>query len=192
MKKTKILSIDGGGSRGIIPATILNCIYRDTGKKPIDIFDVFAGTSTGGILILGLAVGLSTEEIVDIYEKKASRIFKDHLFDDIRDMGNLVGAQYDNQYLKEIVEKICGDKTLGDLDADYKGEKQFLIPAFLLSPQDEQGNYSNFRPEVLNSYYIKCKDEKLVDLALRTSAGPTYFPIYQNFIDGGVAINHPA
>ena len=51
----KILSIDGGGTRGIIPATILDCIYNDFGKTPLDLFDLFAGTSTGGIICIGLA-----------------------------------------------------------------------------------------------------------------------------------------
>ncbi len=192
MKKLKILSIDGGGTRGIIPATILNCIYEETGNDPIDLFDIFAGTSTGGILILSLAVGQKTYDIVNLYQEKAKEIFKDNKIDDIRDIGNLIGAQYSNTNLREILEEIYKNRTMGDINNDYNGEKKFIIPTFWLNPKDEEGRYSNFRPEVFNSYYIKCNNEKLIDLALRTSAGPTYFPMHQNYIDGGVAINHPA
>ncbi|MEM9820482.1 MAG: patatin-like phospholipase family protein [Bacteroidota bacterium] len=192
MEKFKILSVDGGGTRGIIPATILNCIFEDTGRTPIEIFDLFAGTSTGGILILSLAVGRKTYDIVDLYEDHAKDIFSDNKLDDIRDIGNLIGAQYSNTYLKQLLEDTYKNRTLGDINDKYNGKKKFLIPAFWLNPRDEEGRYSNFRPEVFNSYYIKHNNEKIVDLALRTSAGPTYFPMYQHFIDGGVAINHPA
>ena len=192
MKKLKILSIDGGGTRGIIPATILNCIYSDTGKHPLDIFDIFAGTSTGGILILSLGVNRKTYDIMDLYLQHSKDIFKDNKIDDIRDIGNLIGAQYSNKELQGLLKETYKNRTLGDLHDLHGGKKIFLVPTFWLNPQDEKGRYSNFRPEVFNSFYIKCNNENMVDLALKTSAGPTYFPMHQNHIDGGVAINHPA
>ena len=175
MSKLKILSIDGGGTRGIIPATILNCIFRDTGKHPLDIFDVFAGTSTGGILTLSIGVGRDTEDIMELYIEHSDEIFLDNKLDDIRDIGNLIGAQYSNKELTKILEAAYKNRTMGDLNDMYDGKKIFLIPTFWLNPRDMNGFYTNFRPEVFNSYYIKCNNENLVDLALRTSAGPTYF-----------------
>ena len=115
MKKLKILSIDGGGTRGIIPATILNCIYSDTGKHPLDIFDIFAGTSTGGILILSLGVNRKTYDIMDLYLQHSKDIFKDNKIDDIRDIGNLIGAQYSNKELQGLLKETYKNITLGDL-----------------------------------------------------------------------------
>jgi len=191
-KKLRILSIDGGGTRGIIPATILNCIFEETGKSPVEFFDVFAGTSTGGIIILSLGVGRKTYEIMELYLNGAKDIFKDNKIDDIRDLGNLIGAQYSQKKLKELLVEAYENQTMGDLNDRYDGKKHFMIPTFSLNPKDSKGRSHNFRPEVFNSYYIKCNNENLVDLALRSSAAPTYFPMYQNFVDGGVAINHPA
>jgi patatin-like phospholipase/acyl hydrolase len=69
--------------------------------------------------------------------------------------------------------------------------QKLMVCTFHLNPPPHRGNY-NFRPIIYHSSFIKHKKEKLVDIALRTSAGPTYFPIYQNHIDGGVAMNNPA
>ena len=78
----KILSIDGGGIRGIIPAVILGEIERITGKPISNLFDLIAGTSTGGILALGLAKPnldgfpeYSAQDLVGLYESEGSRIF---------------------------------------------------------------------------------------------------------------------
>ncbi|MGB1217671.1 MAG: patatin-like phospholipase family protein, partial [Saprospiraceae bacterium] len=165
----KILSIDGGGTRGIIPATFLNCIAEDTGKHPLDLFDIFTGTSTGGIITLALSQGVATSEIVNLFLKESKRIFADSTLDDVRDAGNLFGAQYDNANLKKIVTKHLGNDTLEDLHKKYGEEKIFMISSFDLYPEDKDGNISNFCPVVYNSSYQKCKEEKLVDIALRTS-----------------------
>ncbi len=90
MKTIKILSIDGGGIRGIIPAVILSAIEDMTGKKIADMFDLIAGTSTGGIVALGLtkpnANGqpqYAAKDLVALYEKEGENIFDNsHLFFD--------------------------------------------------------------------------------------------------------------
>jgi patatin-like phospholipase/acyl hydrolase len=189
---TRILALDGGGSRGIIPATILDLIYKETRKYPLEFFDVIAGTSTGGIIALSLAMEIPTSQIVDVYLKKSKDIFEDTKLDDVRDVGNVFGAQYGNKNLKEIVDDFFQNNTLGDINSKFNGKKKFMVPTFNLNPKTRDGINLNFRPEVYNSFYIKYSSEKLVDIAMRTSAGPTYFPIYESFIDGGVAINNPA
>lgn len=191
-KTNKILSIDGGGSRGIIPAVMLNNIYNDTGIYPTDIFDVFAGTSTGGIIALGLAIGIDTSELVDLYLFRSEKIFEDSFWDNLMDVTHLFGAKYSNNNLGAIANEFFGETTLKDIHDKYDGKKIFMVPSFTLNPGDDD-NKENFRPVVYNSCYIKHKDEKLKNIALRTSAAPTYLPIVeQEFIDGGVAINHPA
>ena len=63
----RILSIDGGGIRGIIPATVCFEIEKNSDKKLYKIFDMVAGTSTGGIIALGLAYPLCAEKILNMY-----------------------------------------------------------------------------------------------------------------------------
>ncbi len=66
----RILSIDGGGIKGAMPAAFLATVEEATGKRLIDYFDLIAGTSTGGILALGLGLGLSAADLLAFYEEK--------------------------------------------------------------------------------------------------------------------------
>ena len=188
----KILSIDGGGSRGIIPATILHEIFKDTGKHPLDLFHLFAGTSTGGILQIGYTLGIGTEEMLQFYLKHARDIFYDNTLDDIRDgFGKNTGADYSPHRFKKLLSRIFGTTSLGELhDRIGSKGKSLMVCTFNLNPKKE-GRSLNFRPAVKHSNFIRDKDLLLRDLALRTSAGPTYFPIYQNHVDGGVSLNNP-
>jgi uncharacterized protein len=193
-RPTKILSIDGGGTRGIIPATLLDCIHKETGKHPTELFNVLAGTSTGGILCIGLAHGLPPAALVDLYLTQSADIFYDNGWDDLRDgFGKNIGADYSHKRFKKILETTFGKTTLRDIHLKYKDKLYLMVSSFDINPETDDGKPVNFKPEVFNSGYIHDGGETLVDLALRTSAGPTYFPIYQKkYIDGGVAMNHPA
>ncbi len=192
MSDFRILSIDGGGTRGIIPATILHCLGESTGKHPVELFDLFAGTSTGAILCAGISYGLPTDWIRQLYLEKANEVFDDSWWDNLRDgFGKRIGADYTNRNLRKILQNQFGDATLGDIEEKNSGGKILMVATFHLHPQ-EGGKPVNFRAKVYNSHFRKDKDVKLVDLLLRSSAAPTYFPIYQEHIDGGVAINHPA
>lgn len=191
--KFNILSIDGGGTRGVIPATILDCLSQDLGKHPMDIFDLVAGTSTGGIIGIGLAARKAPSVLVNLYLTESKKIFYDTGWDDLRDgFGKNIGADYSNTELKKILEREFASLTLGEVHALNNEQKILMVASFDLSPQDN-GKDVNFRPVVYNSGFLRHRGERLVDIALRTSAGPTYFPIYQQkYIDGGVAMNHPA
>lgn len=200
MAKIKILSIDGGGTRGVIPATILNCIFRDTGKAPKDIFYLMAGTSTGGILCSGYAAGRPTEQLLDLYLNKAKSVFYDTGWDDIRDgFGKNLGADYSNKQLVKELKALFGNMSLGDIYRSSAGSDlaRLMVCTFDLNPEEKDPRTGkmrpiNFRPRVYHSDFISDADETLVDLCLKTSAAPTYFPIYKNHIDGGVSLNNPA
>lgn len=191
-----ILSIDGGGTRGIIPATILDCIQKDYGKSPLDMFDLFAGTSTGGIICIGLAAGLQPSQLADLYLNNADEIFYETFWDEVQGLDEYLEANYQNDHFKEILQNLFGDKTLGDLhnDPNFGGKgKHLMVCSFDLTPDKSSDRNKNYRPVIFNSSFIQCRNTKLVDLALMTSAGPTYFPIYnQKYIDGGVALNNPS
>ncbi|WP_017733707.1 patatin-like phospholipase family protein [Nafulsella turpanensis] len=200
MSQIKILSIDGGGTRGVIPATILDCVYQDTGKAPKDIFYLMAGTSTGGILCTGYAVGLPTRELRDLYLKKAKNIFYDTGWDDLRDgFGKNTGADYSNVRLKKELKAAFNDKTVFDIyqrnlasDLGRLMVCTFDLNPEVLNPETGEKYPVNFRPKVYHSDFMRDADEKLVDICLKTSAGPTYFPVYKNFVDGGVSLNNPS
>ena len=85
--QVNVLSIDGGGVRGIIPAYILNYIAEKTQKPMHELFDVIAGTSTGGIIALGLGINrkgtdkpYTPAELLDLYVSKAAKIFPQSMF----------------------------------------------------------------------------------------------------------------
>jgi uncharacterized protein len=192
MALLNILSIDGGGTRGIIPATILDCIFQDTGKHPVDIFDLLAGTSTGGILCVGYGYGIDTASMVNLYLTQSKDIFYDSGWDDLRDgFGKNTGADYSNDRFKKILTGLFKNSTLATLHGKLPAEKGIMVCSFDLNP-DDNGKPINFRPRVYHSDFFKDQDVKLVDLCLMTSAGPTYFPIYNNHVDGGVSLNNPS
>lgn len=176
----------------MIPATILDCIFKETGKHPLDYFDLLAGTSTGGILCTAVGYGLPTSELVDLYLKKSKDIFHDSGWDDFRDgFGKNTGADYSNKRLKKILRDIYGDDTLSDLRERMPNGKSLMVCTFDLNP-DKDGKPINFRPRVYHSDFLRDNEVSLVDICLMTSAGPTYFPIYKNHVDGGVTLNNPS
>ena len=73
--KLKILSVDGGGILGLVPAVLIAALEEKTGKKANEIFDVMVGTSTGGLIAGSLSVGVSGNELVDLYRYQADIIF---------------------------------------------------------------------------------------------------------------------
>ena len=72
----RILAIDGGGIKGVFPASFLATVEDSIGNNVADYFDLIVGTSTGGIITLGLGLGLSAQEILAFYEESGPRIFK--------------------------------------------------------------------------------------------------------------------
>jgi len=108
----RILSIDGGGIRGLIPATILEYIENETGKRIQDLFHYISGTSTGGILSLGLSLQkpLSGTDLVNMYSTKGSKIFQKHL-----SFFGMTDSVYTASGLEETLHSILGDQYLSDL-----------------------------------------------------------------------------
>ncbi len=94
-----ILSMDGGGIRGLITAILLERLEQ---ARPgfLAMIDLFAGTSTGGLLALGLASGKTPTQARELYEVYGKAVFKDTVIDEIRDIGSLIGADYDLTPLK--------------------------------------------------------------------------------------------
>src|SRR5687768_1657565 len=146
--KLRILSIDGGGTRGITPAAILTSIQDDYHKSPQELFDLVAGTPTAGIICIGLAAGPEPDNLVAPYLNKAKEIFFEPWLDDLTPIDEYVQASYSNARLYEIMESLVGEKTLGDLhkDPSFGGKnKRLMVATFDLAPDDASDRNKNYR-----------------------------------------------
>jgi len=183
----RIVALDGGGIRGILSSVLLQ---RLESRMPgvLEKVDLFAGTSTGGIIALGLAAGLKPEAFVTLYANHAAVVFDDSFLDDLRDFGRLIGAKYDLKNLGRILEGVFGKKRLKDLNA------RVVIPSFDLDNEGEKRRPRMWKPKFFHNFPGPDSDgeELVVDIALRTCAAPTFFPTYQGYIDGGVVANNPS
>jgi len=184
----RILSLDGGGLRGVLTAKLLERL-ETAHPGFLSQVDLFAGTSTGGVLALGLALGRSPWDMGQLYTGAAEKVFADSVWDDIRDLGKLTGADYSNRPLKQAILDLVGEITLGDLP------KRVLISSFQLDNNPHtSGVPRTWKAKFFHNFPSPHSDahEKVVDIALRTGSAPTYFPIYQGYVDGGVVVNNPS
>ena len=189
MTTYNILSLDGGGIRGVLTAAILERLEADCPGFMSKV-DLIAGTSTGGILTLGMASGLTPTQAREMYEKSGAAVFGGHLgprlLANLPRLDQWVEADYDDRPLKELLLQQFGSLTLGDL------KKSVLVTSFALDNQYTGNPQRQWKPKIFNNLdQDEDRREKVVDVALRTSAAPTYFPVYQGFVDGGVVANNP-
>ena len=192
-RRLRILSIDGGGIRGIFPSALLAGLERDfTGGHPIaDYFDIVTGTSTGGIIGLGLGAGLSAAALRDLYVQRGGEIFPPAGTDRI---GRLIGwlrkkrqyirYSYDQDALRRVLTDTLGDRLL------EVSRLRLCIPAF-------DGRHSEvfvFKTPHHPDYKFD-RYEKMVNIGLATAAAPTYFRPLEHggyiLVDGGIWANNP-
>ena len=189
MAKYRIVSIDGGGIRGLVTTILLQRIVATRGLENfLDSIDLVAGTSTGGLLALGIAYGLDLAHIRDLYINKGPEIFDDSWLDDLRDLGKLRGADYSIKPLRSELKKLFGNATLGDLG------KKVLITAFDLDNEDTNPAKRTWKPKLFHNFTGTNTDKafSVVNVGLYTSAAPTYFPSVDGYIDGGVFATNPS
>ena len=183
----RILSFDGGGIRGLLTVVLLERLEQEV-PGWIDRADLLAGTSTGALIALGLARGMSPAEVRELYERHGREIFHDTWLDNIQDLGRLAGAGYDNVRLKRVLKERFGDLRLKDL------RRRVLIPAFDLDNEAADPARRAWAAKFFHNVPGSDSDgDRLVrDVALYTTAAPTYFPSADGYIDGGVVANNPS
>ena len=187
MAKYRVVSIDGGGIRGLVTTILLQRIVATPGlEKFLDTIDFLAGTSTGGLLSLAIANQVSLVEMRDVYVKKGPKIFDDSWLDDLVDLGKLRGADYNIKPLRRELKRLFGDVTLRQL------KKQVLITSFDLD--NEHPPERKWKPKLFHNFPGPKNDgaSRAADVGLYTSAAPTYFPSVDGYIDGGVYAGNPA
>ena len=178
----KVLAIDGGGIRGLIPALVLAEIERRTGRRVADLVDFIAGTSTGAILACALAKPqpLPAAEIASLYEQEGPRIFDRSLLKRITSLEGYLDERYSDKGLVAALERYLGDTPMSAA----------TVP-LLLTSYDTEGRAIHFlRSEGENS------GATMVQAAHASSAAPTYFEPVRldgaSLIDGGVFAVNPA
>lgn len=178
-----ILTIDGGGILGIIPAKILDRLSSQNAY--LEKIDLFAGTSTGGILAAALAAKIPTDKIVSIYKDEGDDIFRDRGFWDIISFDEMVRANYSSNGLYKILKKYFGSKKYKEC------ETRCLIASFDLE-KSVDGMPNHARPKFFDSHDENDGELQIIDIAMMTSAAPTFFPTYNGFADGVLAANNPS
>ncbi|KRE48382.1 CBASS cGAMP-activated phospholipase [Paenibacillus sp. Soil724D2] len=187
----KILSIDGGGIKGLYSAIILQKMEEEYGSIHKH-FDLICGTSTGGIIALALAAGVPASEIVRFYKEAGPKIFpykrkwmrKLHW---LKQIGII--SKYSDKDLRSALTNVFGDMRIEDCKTNV------LIPSVNITTGEPYVFKSDHNP-------LLTRDKKrlLTEVALATSAAPTYFPIVQlqtnkgveQFVDGGLVANNPS
>ena len=193
----KVLSIDGGGIRGILPALFLHEMEKSLNKPVSQIFDLIAGTSTGGILALCLSAPdkdgnpkFSALDILNLYEEEGKRIFKKSLWRSTTSVGNLTNSKFPIEGIEEVLEIYLGQTKLSE------SLTSLIIPSYEIErrmPFFFKSRHAKNNPDY---------DFKMKEVARATSAAPTYFESlklaanppadYFALIDGGVFANNPA
>jgi uncharacterized protein len=197
-----ILSIDGGGVRGIIPAMILAEIEQRTGRRIAELFDLIAGTSTGGILALGLTVPdeqkrnkprYEASQMVTFYEADGKEVF--HSFwRDVVSLHGLIEERYPAERIEGVLQKYLGEETK---------LSQALTEVVITSYEIETCRPFLFTRRKARARRGRRFDPRMWEVARSTSAAPTYFAPFQikrsksshlpplAFIDAGVFLNNP-
>lgn len=192
-RKFRILSLDGGGIRGIFPATVLAELERrHLGDRSIARhFDLIAGTSTGGILALALASGMTARELSTLYRERGGEIFPpgpDGILGKLwrvwRKISFLARYRYDRDRLEALLREILGDRLYG------QASTRLCIPAF----DGKHGEVFVFKTPHHPDYKTD-RHEQMVKVALATAAAPAFFRPFKDggftFVDGGVWANNP-
>jgi len=194
MQQRNVLAIDGGGIRGIIPALILSHIERRAGRPIAELFDLVVGTSTGGILALGLSMPdplardgsqYTARELVEFYKQRGPQIFDPSLWRSLRSVSGVLDESYSAETLERVLEGYFKTRTLAEC----------RVPTMVTT-------YAIERREAvfLKSFNPDHKAIRCVDAARATTAAPTFFEPASvriagephALIDGGVYINAPA
>lgn len=204
----RILSIDGGGMRGIVPAVLLEALEARVKKPLSEVFDLIAGTSTGGIIALALSKPdqsgrpqYSPAAICNLYRQEGKRIFNRPVAHIVATLGGLTGPKYPADGIDQVLREYLGEVRLS------KALTRVMVTSYDTAASTPYF-FKSFRPK-LEGYESShgdatSPDDHLMRLAARaTSAAPTFFPPLalanidrtepeRALIDGGVFADNPS
>lgn len=189
----RILTIDGGGIRGVFPAAFLANMEQDLGQPIGRYFDLISGTSTGGIIAIGLALGLTAGQILKLYEEKGPAIFAQTQSGFFGWMSRqfrkgkwfVWGPKYSAEPLHTALAEVFGERRLGE------AQTRLMIPAWHPKTQGVYIFKTAHHPRLQTDY-----KELAIDAAMATAAAPTFFRQHitvndVGLVDGGLWANNP-
>jgi len=178
-----ILSVDGGGIRGIIPLACLVQLERREGRTANELFDMVAGTSTGSVIAAGLALGMSARGLLALYKDLARQAFQRLPWWQV--LANLGNHRYSSEFIARTLSAIGGERSLNELPVDIlitaKNTRTSRTDFFVRDGEGNAGLWGQI---------------KLKDAVLASIAAPTYFPAHRaqvngreyTWVDGGVGV----
>ncbi|GAX35809.1 patatin-like phospholipase family protein [Nodularia sp. NIES-3585] len=168
----RILSLDGGGIRGIVAAKMLAAIQKEIGQPLNKYFDLIAGTSTGSILAAGIAAGLTSEEIIEIYKQKGAVIFPYKSRFSLKRIPLLLkyglsAPKFSDDGLTTVLKETLGNTKLLDI----------IEPLLLIVAYDTIGR----EPIVFKSWHENAAygNVPLWEACLCSASAPTFFPAHK-------------
>ncbi len=184
VERFQVLSLDGGGSRGLFSAALLAAIEEDLNVCVSDHFDLIAGTSTGGIIAIALGLGIRPREIVEFYVKNSPLVFGNPL--GLRSIQQWLFRKYPAKHLEAALKDTFQDRTFGE------SNKRLVIPCYELGSDDVYIFRTAHAERLKRDFKVPAWN-----VALATSAAPTYFPAHRGvdrlrLVDGGLWANNPA
>lgn len=183
MNRFQILSLDGGGVKGIFSAGVLAAIEKDLNINITDHFDLITGTSTGGIIAIGLGLGLRPREIVEFYLNEGNKIFPNGFGG--RNLQHWFRRKFSAAPLERALKKCFKERLLGD------SKIRLVIPSYNLGEDDVYLFRTPHHAQLQRDHKVPAWK-----VARATSAAPTFFPCARDvdkirLIDGGVWANNP-
>ena len=178
----QILSLDGGGIKGVFSAAVLTHLEEDLNIDITEHFDLITGTSTGGIIALGLGMGMRPREILRFYVDKGPAIFANGLMTSLR---RLWKKKHTSDGLENSLKDCFGDTPLGAC------RKRLVIPSYNIGEDNVYLFKTPHHERLTRDYKVP-----VWKVAMATSAAPTYFPSFKKvdhirLVDGGVWANNP-
>ncbi len=175
----RILSLDGGGLKGLFTAKFLADLETDLEIRVADYFDLITGTSTGAIIAIGLGLGLPASDILKFYRDKGAAIFDAPGF-------GIIKAKYDSGPLRRALIEVLGDRTLAD------SKNRLVIPAYNVQRREVKLFKTRHSARFMRDWKMKA-----FEVAMASAAAPTYLPSFVDdshieYVDGGVWANNPA
>lgn len=169
--------------KGVFVAAVLAAVEETCDTTIVDHFDLVVGTSTGGIIALGLGLGMSPRQILEFYIEEGRSIFPGGV---LRNIGRFYFTKYKSEPLEGALKQIFGKRTLG------QSSKRLVIPSYDLTTGEVCLYKTRHSAHYSHDYKLPAWK-----IALATSAAPTYFPTcrvidQRRLIDGGVWANNPA
>ncbi len=194
-RPVRILTIDGGGIRGILAAMVLSELERRTEKPIADLFDLIAGTSTGGLVALGLTMPgddgrprYTARQVMKLYEVFGPKVFSRSVWHQIRAVGNLADGKYPAAGLEDMLSELFGGARLSDSLVDV------LVPSYEIERRIPFF-FKSWRAIARESY-----DFPMAQVVRAATAAPTYFEPahipadgddYYALVDGALVAYNP-